>query len=319
MGAAAAGATVDRPLGPPREPSGERVTGHAAIEISVVNLREPRGDPAARGPESACAAAGSSGPGSARTVVIASRPVGIELLNIGELTRAAVAHYWRTLDEQGSKQKAGDADRGRRAAVTGGKQMMGFCNVVSQLLRANGVDDADIYLEKSLELPGYFRPTKTWDMLVVNKTHLLAALEFKSQRGPSFGNNFNNRTEEAIGTAQDLWTAYREGAFGKKPRPWLGWVMLLEDCPKSRKPVHVFEPHFKVFPEFRDASYAKRYELLLRRLVREKLFDSAVFLMATAEQGPLGAYTEPSPADLGMKQFLAGLVAHAMAYQAAIR
>lgn len=251
--------------------------------------------------------------------VLASGPVGIDLLDVQRLTRGAVAHYWRTLEEQGMKQKKGDADRGGRAAVTGGKQMMGFCEVVNKLLRANGVADADIYVQKSLELPGYFRPTKTWDMLVVNQDHLIAALEFKSQRGPSFGNNFNNRTEEAIGTAQDLWTAYREGAFGQHPRPWLGWVMLLEDCPKSTTPVRVDEPHFKVFPEFRGASYAKRYELLLRRLVREKLFDGAAFLMATDSQGPKGLYSEASPSDLGMKQFLAGLVAHAMAYQAAIK
>ena len=131
-------------------------------------------------------------------------------------------------------------------------------------------------------------------MLVVSRGNLIAAIEFKSQRGPSFGNNFNNRTEEAIGTAHDLWTAYREGAFGKKPRPWLGWVMLLEDCTKSTTPVKVAEPHFKVFPEFRGASYAKRYEILLRRLMREKLFDGAAFLMATDRDGLKGHYTEPA-------------------------
>lgn len=251
--------------------------------------------------------------------VLASGLVGIDLPDIEELTRRAVAHYWRTLEKQGMKQKKGDADRGGRAAVTGGKQMIGFCEVVGKLLGANGVADADIYVRKSLELPGYFRPTKTWDMLVVNRGHLIAALEFKSQRGPSFGNNFNNRTEEAIGTAQDLWTAYREGAFGKNQRPWLGWVMLLEDCPGSTAPVRVDEPHFQVFPEFRGASYAKRYELLLRRLVREKLFDGAAFLMATGPQRRKGSYSEPSPSDLGMRQLLVGLVAHAMAYQAAIK
>jgi hypothetical protein len=240
--------------------------------------------------------------------VLPSRTVGIDLDDIDELTRRAVAQYWRTLDAQLKKQKTGDADRGRRAAVTGGKQMMGFCALVQKLLTVNGVADLHIFVEKSLGLPGYFRPTKTWDMLVVNKEHLVAAIEFKSQRGPSFGNNFNNRTEEAIGTATDLWTAYREGAFGKKPRPWLGWVMLLEDCPGSTKPVRVDEPHFKVFPEFRGASYAQRYELLLRRLVREKLFDSSAFLMATEESGCEGIYTEPSADDLGMRQFLAGLV-----------
>ena len=56
--------------------------------------------------------------------------------------------------------------------------------------------------------------------MVVDGT-LLAAFEFKSQVGPSFGNNFNNRTEEALGSATDLWTAFREGAFQTSQRPWL--------------------------------------------------------------------------------------------------
>jgi len=156
-------------------------------------------------------------------------------------------------------------------------------------------------------------------MLVVRDGHLIAAIEFKSQRGPSFGNNFNNRTEEAIGTAHDLWVAYREGAFGKAQRPWLGWVMVLEDCKKSTTPVKVAEPHFKVFPEFQGASYALRYELLLRRLTREKLFDRAAFLMTTKAEGLKGQYREPSMVDLGMKQFLAGLLAHALAYEATLK
>lgn len=75
-------------------------------------------------------------------------------------------------------------------------------------------------------------------------------VELKSQVGHSFGNNFNNPVEEAIGSAVDIWTAYREGAFGGPIRPWLGYLFLLEDCPKSRSPVKVEEPHFKVFPEF---------------------------------------------------------------------
>ncbi|TVS11604.1 MAG: hypothetical protein EA424_23590 [Planctomycetaceae bacterium] len=47
------------------------------------------------------------------------------------------------------------------------------------------------------------------------------------------GNNFNNRSEEAIGTAQDIWTAYREGAFPMLDRPWLGYLLMLERCPRS--------------------------------------------------------------------------------------
>jgi hypothetical protein len=45
-------------------------------------------------------------------------------------------------------------------------------------------------------------------------------MEFKSQIGPSFGNNFNNRTEEALGSATDIWAAYREGAFKPSSRPF---------------------------------------------------------------------------------------------------
>ncbi|HYA34194.1 MAG TPA: PaeR7I family type II restriction endonuclease, partial [Candidatus Binataceae bacterium] len=126
--------------------------------------------------------------------------------------REAVAHYWNTLSVQSDKQRAGEADRGRRAAVTGGKQMDGFCRLVQWVLVENGLPEPSIYTKTDLELPGYFRPTEKWDMLIVRDSHLIAAIEFKSQRGPSFGNNLNNRTEEALGTAVDLWTAYREGA-----------------------------------------------------------------------------------------------------------
>jgi hypothetical protein len=235
--------------------------------------------------------------------------VAIVLNDLENRTSAAVAQYWRTLAEQSSKQKTGDADRGGRAAVTGGKQMDGFCQLVNQVLLDNGMPSVDIYASKKLELPGYFRPTKRWDMVVVYKGRLVAALEFKSQVGPSFGNNFNNRSEEAIGTAHDLWTAFREGAFVTSQRPFLGWVMLLEDCPKSRAPVGVDEPHFPVFPEFHGSSYGKRYELLLRRLVREQLYDAAAFMLATTDGGPAGVYAEPA-ADLTVRQLLASLAGH---------
>ena len=103
--------------------------------------------------------------------------------------------------------------------------MNGFCDLVSWLLAENDMPEASIFTESELTLPGFYRPTKKWDMLVVHEGHLVAALEFKSQKGPSFGNNFNNRSEEAIGSAQDIWTAYREGAFSASERPWLGYMM----------------------------------------------------------------------------------------------
>ena len=128
----------------------------------------------------------------------------------------------------------------------------------------------------------------------------------------SFGNNYNNRTEEAIGSATDIWAAYREGAFKPSARPWLGYLMLLEEAPASLSPVRAREPHFKVFPEFKEASYAKRYEILLTKLVRERLYDAACFLMSNATDGPKGMYREPA-VELGFQNFIASLMAKAIA------
>ncbi len=91
----------------------------------------------------------------------------LDLSGTDALLKKAVAHYWKTLDQQASKQKDGDADRGRRSSVTGGKQMDGFCTLIQHLLRNNGLKDGHIYLESKLGLPGFFRPRKEWDMLVL--------------------------------------------------------------------------------------------------------------------------------------------------------
>ncbi len=191
--------------------------------------------------------------------------------------------------------------------------MDGFVELVRDLLEESGVDKPVIYCERSVEIPGWFRPEKKWDLLVVVEGCLIAAIEFKSQVG-SFGNNYNNRTEEAVGSATDLWAAYREGAFKPSARPWLGYVMLLEEAPGSTRPVKAQEPHFKVFDEFRSASYARRYEMLLTKLMRERLYDATSFLMSTSTDGPRGQYTEPA-AELSFTNFVSSLLAKAIAYK----
>ena len=141
--------------------------------------------------------------------------------------------------------------------MTGGAQMNGFVTLVRDLLCESGLPQAHVFCEKGVELPGWYRPEKKWDLPIVVDGRLIAGIEFKSQVG-SFGNNYNNRTEEAIGSATDLWAAYREGAFKPSARPWLGYLMLLEEAPGSMSLVANRELHFAVFPEFRDASYAQR-------------------------------------------------------------
>ena len=90
---------------------------------------------------------------------------------------------------------------------------------------------------------------------------------------------------------------------------------MLEDCPASRRPVRVSEPHFKVFPEFVGASYAARYELFCRRLVLERHYTSAAFLTSRRDTGPEGVYCEPA-ADLAISLFARTLGAHAAAFAA---
>lgn len=232
----------------------------------------------------------------------------IDLADYERKAREAVQAFWGNRDKARQKQiESGKADQGERAGVTAGKNMDGFAALVIDIVRANGLERAEIHRQRrALTLPGYFRPTKLWDLLVINNGRLIAALEFKSQVGPSFGNNFNNRAEEAIGTAHDFWTAYREGAFGQQPRPFTGWLMLLEDDNGSRSAVKDQSPHFPVFPEFSGASYAERYNILCRKLVQEQLYSAASILISPRSASASGDYAELAEMT-GLRTFVAQL------------
>jgi len=229
---------------------------------------------------------------------------------IDQRTRQAVARYWGTRSAQQQRQaESGQVDQGLRSAVTGGAQMDEFIELFTDLIADSGIPEEYIFRKKSLQLPGFFRPTKEWDLLVVKDNTLIAAIEAKSQVGPSFGNNFNNRTEEAMGSALDLWTAYREEVFLASPQPFLGYFFMLEDCAASNRPVKVREPHFKVFPEFVGASYKKRYEIFCRKLILERHYTSAAFITSDRVRGKSGEYTTPAD-DLSVQRLAKALVAH---------
>lgn len=235
----------------------------------------------------------------------------INLANYEKKAARSVKTFWGNREAASQKQiEGGKADAGSRGAVTGGKNMDGFVALMIDLIQANGLKDATIVREGRipLTLPGYFRPTKMWDMLVLRGNRLVAALELKSQVG-SFGNNFNNRTEEAIGTAQDLWTAYREGAFGDASRPFVGWLMLVEDSPKSRKPIRDRSPHFPVRAEFQGASYIERYNLLCKKLVQEQLYTTTAVLASPKTAIRTGQFSDVSEMT-SLKTFVTGFAGH---------
>lgn len=216
----------------------------------------------------------------------------------------AVRSYWAVRESQAAKQLgSGKPDAGLRGAVTGGAQLDGLAKLLEQTFVASGLPPESVRRTASIELPGYYRPTKKWDLVVIDQGRLVAALEFKSQVGPSFGNNFNNRTEEAIGSAVDVWRAYEEGTFGPV-RPWLGYVFLLENCERSTAPVRLAKSVFPVDPIFEGTSYLDRYRILCQRLVRERLYDAACFVASSKDvDEPI---YEPD-AELGFTNFMAAI------------
>ena len=164
--------------------------------------------------------------------------------------------------------------------MTAGKHLIHLENIVVHEFVSAGFDPACIRRRSGIELPGYYRPAKRWDIVVLDGEVLVAAIEFKSQVGPSFSNNINNRTEEAIGSAIDVWRAYEAGTFGEV-RPWLGYFFLLEEAPGSTRPVKLPPTVFPVDDVFEGSSYKDRYRILCQRLVRERLYDAACFLTAS--------------------------------------
>lgn len=224
----------------------------------------------------------------------------------------AVQYFWDTRSAASLRQRRGPAvDMGGRRAVTSGGHLDGFLDVIESIvIETAQVSVLDIKRGRRVPvLPGFFRPEKAWDLVILKDTQVAAVIELKAQVGPSFGNNFNNRAEEALGNADDFWTAYRESAFGEQPPPWLGYLFLLEDHPKARHPVRLQEPIRPVLPVFRNTSYAERYAILLRRMIRERRYSATTLLLSAKPNGEKATLTEPVPG-LGITPWIQSLQGH---------
>lgn len=183
---------------------------------------------------------------------------------------------------------------------------------MASVVREAGLTDAEVFIKKKT-LPCFFRPSKDWDLIVKAGSDLIAVIEVKAHIG-SFGNNFNNRVEEALGSATDFWSTYREATFKPSAKPWLGYLMMLEEAPGSTQASAVRKlPHYPMRKEFQGISYAQRYMVFCERLVRERLYDATCFLMSSAIDGIDGKYSEPSE-ELSFRNFAVSLGARAAAF-----
>ncbi|MDQ3577864.1 MAG: PaeR7I family type II restriction endonuclease, partial [Actinomycetota bacterium] len=172
---------------------------------------------------------------------------------------------------------------GTAGSVRGGKHFDTITALLAKFFLDAGypADDIRVTKKQRLELPGYFRPQKQWDLVVAHQDTLVAAFELKALGGPSFGNNYNNRVEEALGSAVDLRRAALADLYpGEKP--WLGYFFILEDGIASRSPVRLEKGAFPVEDVWVGSSYQKRFAIFGERLMAENIYDSLCYITSSA-------------------------------------
>lgn len=197
----------------------------------------------------------------------------------------AVAAYWGAKKTQRELSKIKDAvGMGTAGSVRGGKHFDDVAALLAKFFLEAGYPPEDIRVTKKqgLELPGYYRPQKQWDLVVFHRNTLVAAFEFKALGGPSFSNNYNNRVEEALGSAVDLRQAVLADLYPGE-EPWLGYFFIMEDSPGSRDPVRIMKGASPVEEVWRERSYQARFALFCERLMAEGLYDAVCYITSSEE------------------------------------
>jgi hypothetical protein len=208
-----------------------------------------------------------------------------DLPDYSERVQAAVALYWEVRESQAQRSReAGVVNTGLRAEVTGGRHLDALELLLIEVLVDAGIPARMIEVKRR-PIPGYFRRDKSWDIVVTIEGRVLAIIELKSIVGNNPGQNFNNRTDEALGQAMDVWTAVERGIIDSPLRPWLGYFMLIEDNDAWNRVSAARSAVWPADPTFDETSAADRAAIFFDRMVRERLLDAACVVMANRSSG----------------------------------
>jgi hypothetical protein len=99
-------------------------------------------------------------------------------------------------------------------------------------------------------------------------------------------------------------------AFGKQPRPFVGWLMMVEDAagvPPSRQGLVAALSGLRGV-QGRIVSQT-RYDLLCQKLVQEQLYSTAALITSPRTAAETGEFSEMS-AMTGLKTFVTALAGH---------
>ncbi|MET7423652.1 PaeR7I family type II restriction endonuclease [Dactylosporangium sp. NPDC005555] len=224
----------------------------------------------------------------------------------------ALKDYWASRRAAKEKQQQDGLidDTGERSTATSGVHLDSLAAHLAQVCITAGAPADQVFYRTpqgaraagrprrrlsgrtAITFPGYFRPTKEWDLVVYHRERPIVAVELKSQNGPSYSNNANNRVEEAIGSAVDLKRAC--DALLIPGRPWLGYVYVIEDDLTSRRRGGSTEssmyPRDSVYEHW---SYVDRVRLLCTRLVADGYYGAA-WAVATSRPDCPGTPEKPT-------------------------
>ncbi len=209
----------------------------------------------------------------------------IDLPDYSQLVDAAIASYWSTRRTQAAQSRArGILNPGLRSEVTGGQHLNELQALLVRVFVDAGIPPHLMDVKKR-PIAGYFRRDKSWDIVVMVDNRVVGIVELKSMAGDEGGKNYNNRTDEALGQAIDVWKAVERGLIDTPLRPWLGYFMLLEDNDSFNRPIAARRPVWAPDPVFNGSSYTDRYTIFFDRMVRERLLDAACLIMARKLDG----------------------------------
>lgn len=197
-------------------------------------------------------------------------------------------------------QRRGKAQGGSRSQVTGGKHLRGVNQLVVDEIRSTGATDLELKFDRGATLAGWYRNSKSWDLLVLQRGVPILVVEYKSMSG-SEGKNLNNRADEVFGIAEDARQAEAHGILPTNLRR--AYIFLMEATPAVLSPVGNGHPYGQPDPIFDQTSYLERMAVMC-----ERLRDSGLYHLVWAVgviREPIG-FMEPS-VRVGWDRFAADL------------